>query len=339
MMLWYECKKLWNRYSIMVLLVLLCLVHVGMILQDEYVRKNLISSNIEMKITSGFWMNSIEQTKTMLYEQISFKYPDFPKENIEQAYDAVMKHTPQSIGGDQGFRLLYRSMHFWKMLLPIFLVFLLSPVFTQEKENQMDEIVMTCRYGTSVLQRTKLFAGILSALVIFLMFLTLSILIAIWMYGLQGSRQPVQDFMTNLTPYAWNHLQYLCMSCFLSCVAVLGITCFMSCLSFLMKQTHLVILTGFLCCIIPNFYQGDMQGFIQLFPSSLIDSNSFLSRYDVMSIAGTFIQRFYVAFLFTAILIICTLVLYKSKMIAYGKRHIRGKEGAFHDSGIDQKRV
>lgn len=313
-MVWYECKKLWNRYSIKVLFVLLCLVHVGMILQDEHVRKNLLSSNVETKITSEFWMNSVEQTKTMLYEQISFKHPDFPKESIDQAYDAVMKHTPQSMGGDQGFRLLYRSMHLWKMLLPILLVFLLSPLYTQEKENQMDEVIMTCKYGTSVLQRKKLYAGILSALVSFLVFLLLSISIAVLTIGMQGSKQPVQDFVTNLSPYAWNHLQYLCTCCFLSCVAVLGIACFMSCLSFLMKQTYLVILTGFLCCIIPNFYQGDMQGLLQLFSSSLINSNSFLSRYDVMSIAGTFIQRLYVTVLLTVmIIIICSRILCKSK--------------------------
>ena len=181
---------------------------------------------------------------------------------------------PLKIGNYAPWLDLYKVQGNVTILVSVIVILVCSLIFSDDKSKNMNQVLLTTKYGRNRLIKAKIGVAFLLTIVLFLVFQMVTYFVFSSMYDTSGWSSSIQ---TNLDlglfsfPLEWNHLQvyfwFLCLQ-FTGLLFTAGVTLLMSSLlnsplSVLSFSISLYLLPYFLAQI---FREGLAQKLLYLFP-------------------------------------------------------------------------
>ena len=157
------------------------------------------------KNNSDIYLTMIDRTKAG--DRLSVDEIDI-KSLAEKNFKTFNK--PLQLGNYVPWTELYRVMGNLYILIAIIVVLICSVIFSDDTSKNMNQILFTTKYGRSKSLISKLSAGLLASISIFVLVHVINIIIFICMHDTSGWKASIQaNFAMKLYdfPMAWNHLQ------------------------------------------------------------------------------------------------------------------------------------
>lgn len=157
------------------------------------------------KNNSDIYLTMIDRTKAG--NKLSVDEIDI-KSLAEKNFKTFNK--PLQLGNYVPWTELYRVIGNLYILIAIVVVLICSVIFSDDNSKNMNQILFTTKYGRSKSLISKLSAGILASINIFVLVQVINIIIFVCMHDVSGWKTSIQaNFAMKLYdfPMAWNHLQ------------------------------------------------------------------------------------------------------------------------------------
>lgn len=139
----------------------------------------------------------------------------------------------------------------------LFLLIAISPIFALEYSEKMDSLLLTSKYGKNKLIYAKIIAAFLLAIGSWLIIQMMNLSIVSWLFGLQGGRTFVQDWIYNSSPFPLTQLTYYFAVTFISLIGVLSFTSIVIIVSTKAKSPFISLLVSGMMLLFP--VMGDIS--------------------------------------------------------------------------------
>lgn len=177
------------------------------------------------------------------------------------------------------YRWGWSRLHAIQTVLPftvgLFLIVVLTPMFSNEYAKKTDSLLLSAKYGKSKLIIAKMIVAFLLAIVSWLLIQFINIVIIFSFFGVAGSKSFLQNWAVNPSPYAFTYLtSYLAVSA-ISFVGLLFLTSMILFISSRSKTPFTSLIAGAVVMLFPtvplDIFAGTMvQTILMFLPTNLL---------------------------------------------------------------------
>ena len=240
------------------------------------------------KNNSDIYLTMIDRTKAG--DRLSVDEIDI-KSLAEKNFKTFNK--PLQLGNYVPWTELYRVMGNLYILIAITVVLICSVIFSDDTSKNMNQILFTTKYGRSKSLISKLSAGLLASISIFVLVHVINIIIFICMHDTSGWKASIQaNFAMKLYdfPMAWNHLQVYLWFIILQFIGILFIVALSLLISSLVQTPLSAFATATGLYLLPAllmrlFEKNIIVKYLYFFPINQTDIKSFLGS----TVTGNFL--------------------------------------------------
>ena len=181
---------------------------------------------------------------------------------------------PLQLGNYVPWTELYKVTGYLSILISILAILVCSVVFSDDTSKNMNQMLLTTKYGRNKSPISKLLAGILVSISLFIVIHVINMIVFACMHDISGWKTSIQaNFSMKLYdfPMAWNHLQVYFWFLGLQLIGVLFIVALSLLVSSLVQTPLAAFATATGLYLLPNFLLKLVEGntiskYLYLFP-------------------------------------------------------------------------
>ena len=182
------------------------------------------------------------------------------------------------------------------ILLGAVIVICLSPVFSQEYSFQTDAIILTSKLGKSKLIVAKLLSSFLFTTAVYLFFAALNLGLYAAVYGLSGSKSPIQlEFFYSQSPYSLTFLEFYLSILGLSYIGLILLTAVTLLISSKGKSPFICVILSALVLYLPLIDLRETSYFaykiMSLFPVNMMNAADHFELGTLYNLSGIIITQ------------------------------------------------
>lgn len=182
------------------------------------------------------------------------------------------------------------------ILLGAVIVICLSPVFSQEYSFQTDAIILTSKLGKSKLIVAKLLSSFLFTTAVYLFFAALNLGLYAAVYGLSGSKSPIQlEFFYSQSPYSLTFLEFYLSILGLSYIGLILLTAVTLSISSKGKSPFICVILSALVLYLPLIDLRETSYFaykiMSLFPVNMMNAADHFELGTLYNLSGIIITQ------------------------------------------------
>lgn len=192
---------------------------------------------------------------------------------------------------DWGWSRLQAMQTVLPFTVGMFLLVVLSPLFSAEYAKRTDSLLLCSKYGKNKLIKAKILTGFLIAISIWLFLQTFNAVMVFSLFGIEGAKAFVQNWSVNPSPYAFTWLtSYLAVTA-MSFLGLLFLTSMILLLSSCCKNSFAALIIGVMITLLPTFpltiFSGDVIRRILMFhPEKVLIGSDQFKTFDAFYIGG-----------------------------------------------------
>jgi ABC-type transport system involved in multi-copper enzyme maturation permease subunit len=211
----------------------------------------------------------------------------------------------------------WSRLHAIQTVLPftigLFLIVVLSPMFSGEYSKKMDSLILSTKYGKNKLIQVKMITGFSIAICSWILIQFINIVFIFSLFGIEGSKAFIQNWAVNPGPYALNYLtSYLAVTA-ISFIGLLVLTSMILFISSRCKSSFISLVICSVIVLLPTV-QLDIianniaQKILMLSPTNILIGVHHFKTFDAVYLFGKVIMVPFVATIFAFILLILMLI-------------------------------
>lgn len=247
-------------------------------------------------------------------ERMQQRTPAFDTARIQQAYQKLENNWEEyRFGYNKGWIVLQEGPVFMLRTYSIMMIVLLSILFSQEHEMHVMETLLTTKNGRKIIQRVKVKAALISALLTWGGLLITHALLTIFFFGLGDGGTFVQDFIMNVCPYLLTAAQFFAIQVLICFCASIVIALCMTLISAYTKKSSTCIIIMVLLLLLPPFANNtSLQNLVLLHPSNIVSGRYLISALNYVYTGFTYVRAVYAAPVILILLsAVCMILLHK----------------------------
>lgn len=153
---------------------------------------------------------------------------------------------------DWGWTRLHAMQTVLPFTIGVFLLVLLSPLFSSEYAKGTHSHLLSAKYGKNKLIKAKIVSGFLIAVLSWLLIQIINVVLIFSLFGIEGAKSFVQNWSVNPSPYAFTCLtSYLAVTA-ISFLGLLLLTSMIMLISSRCKNAFLSLIIGALITLLPT---------------------------------------------------------------------------------------
>ena len=178
---------------------------------------------------------------------------DGKTKSIEEAYP---NHSSVILGYCDGWDKMLSSMgSVLSILMCLFVVITLSPVFSEEYSCHTDSVIYAARYGKTKLVTAKIIASLEAVVGIYLLFVLIHAVLYIGIYGVQGWNVSIQSSLHYASSaYPLTFLQMFLISVVLNLLGIVAITIITLFISAKLNAPVTSLIASCVVCFLPVLF-------------------------------------------------------------------------------------
>lgn len=210
----------------------------------------------------------------------------------------------------EGFEKFY-SYDFSSLLVILVLILGISPVFSSEKEIEMDILLNTTKLGRNKVNIAKILSAYSFIFFVSILFLVTDLIVHNNLYGLEGFTNPIysiKGFM--ISPLNVTIIEYLILSYIVKFLGFITLGTMMLIISSFFKNSVVPIILNIGISFF-FIYINEFLGYQVFNPLNLITNHTMFIEYDTINILQTPILDYYIKIgLCIILLVLMTIILY-----------------------------
>lgn len=273
--------------------------------------------------SSDFYKNRIEGLENYLNANDTLSVSQ--KEYYRKQYKE--NKTPWYYSYQQGWQVLANSLSVLQIFTVVVISLLLASIFSYEEKTGAKQIVMSSYKGKSKGVVSKISAGLLLTLGLYIFVVGIYMLIILSVFGFEGAFDPVQTnfFIGWKSPWNISNIQaigILFISGLIGALIFSSITMF---ISYKTKSTVMASTVSFLLILLPDWLtnfisDSSMVTWLKLFPDQLLNAKTNLTGFTFLEIQGHMISPLTIMNVaYVVLTIILLMIIYVSAKKEYVK--------------------
>lgn len=249
----------------------------------RFVKQDILNSRAfqrleDPEVASNFYM-SADRAGKEIAEYYRETYEGQKGEALASKAEEMYGYLSNEYEAYYDYRWGWSRLHAIQTVLPftvgLFLIVVLTPMFSNEYAKKTDSLLLSAKYGKSKLIIAKMIVAFLLAIVSWLLIQFINIVIIFSFFGVAGSKSFLQNWAVNPSPYAFTYLtSYLAVSA-ISFVGLLFLTSMILFISSRSKTPFTSLIAGAVVMLFPtvplDIFAGTMvQTILMFLPTNLL---------------------------------------------------------------------
>ena len=193
----------------------------------------------------------------------------------------------------------WSRLHAMQTVLPftigVFLLIVLSPLFSSEYAKKTDSLILSAKYGKSKLIKAKIVVGFLISVLSWLLIQIINAVLIFSLFGIEGAKSIVQNWALNPSPYAFTYLTSYLAVMAISFLGLLLLTSMVLLISARCKNSFLSLVIGTVITLLPTVhlavFSGDTVNKVLMFlPTKILVGVDHFKTFDAFYIFGKVIM-------------------------------------------------
>lgn len=267
-------------------------------LLEEYKNSNEFSVLSHAYEAAHFKENIVNAIKN-IKQQLLYRYPDLDTSIVDKTFANLLANNERfTFSMDYGYSIMEEALTIMIRSFVILMIVVLASLFTREQETNTLENILTTKNGRRKMQKCKLLAAFISAVLGWLIIIAVSLITIYITLGFDGGNMYVQDFYYNSCPYNLNSAQYLICILIISFLAAITIGACVALISAIVKKDSIAVILSIAMMLVPPFFNNNgqrLQDILYYHPSNMISGNYLLSYLNITKIGNHYIPSLYLA--------------------------------------------
>lgn len=271
-------------------------------LKESVLRSSEYQKYEDMEVSARFY-ESATKTGFAIAEDFKERYPGIKGEALAATTEKMYSYMAQDYTAYYNYKYGYeklRVMHTtYPLTIGLIILIALSPIFASEYSGKTDALLLTSKHGKKRLIYAKFKAGLLFAIISWVIIELINTLFVFGIYGTTGAEAYWQDWMIDWAPFPWSQLQITLVTIatsFLGAILLAGVVMFVSAFS---KNQFISLLIGGILLLLPTFRfafanSGIFQTIYKFLPANVLMATVEWQWFDLAYIFGKAVPIQYV---------------------------------------------
>lgn len=271
--------------------------------QWRFVKPEVLSSgqyeSLEDCLVASDFYKSADKTGKQVAQRYRSAFRGAKGEALASAAEKMYGYLSSGYKAYYDYNWGWSRLHAMQTVLPftvgVFLLVVLSPLFSLEYAKRTDSLLLSAKYGKGRLAKAKIAAGFIVAISSWLL---LQVLNALWifsLFGIEGARSFVQNWAVNPSPYAFTYFTSYLVVMAMSFLGLLLLTAMLLLISSLCKSSFVSLIIGAVITLLPTTHlsilTGDTAGkILMFFPTKILVGVDYFKTFDAFYIFGKVIM-------------------------------------------------
>ncbi|WP_294853432.1 ABC transporter permease [uncultured Oscillibacter sp.] len=249
-------------------------------------------------VASGFY-KSAEETGKQVAENYRSVYGGEKGEALASKAEKMYGYLSNGYKAYYDYNWGWSRLHAMQTAIPftigVFLLIVLSPLFSSEYANRTDSLLLSARYGKNLLIKAKIMTAFIIAIFSWLLIQIFNAILIFSLFGIEGAESFVQNWAVNPSPYAFTFLTSYFSVTALSFLGMLFLTSMILLISSLCKKSFISLVIGAVITLLPTTHLGILSGnvarkILMFFPTKIMIGIDYFKAFDAFYIFGKVIM-------------------------------------------------
>lgn len=268
-------------------------------------------------VASGFYERA-DKTGKQVAEDYRITYGGEKGEALASKAEEMYGYLSNEYQAYYDYNWGWSRLHAMQTVLPftmgVFLLVVLSPLFSSEYAKRTDSLLLSAKYGKNKLIKAKIVLGFMIAVFLWLLIQIVDIALIFSSFGIEGAKSFVQNWAVNPSPYAFTCLTSYLAVMAMSFLGLLFLTSMILLISSRCKNAFLSLIIGTVITLLPTAHldiiSGDTANKILMFlPSNILIGVNYFKTFDALYLFGKVIMLPVVAAVVAVILSVLMVIL------------------------------
>jgi ABC-type transport system involved in multi-copper enzyme maturation permease subunit len=281
----------------------------------RFVKPAVLSSrafqSLEEPMTASDFYKSADKTGKEVAESYLSAYSGEKGEALAAKAKKMYGYLSSGYQAYYGYNWGWSRLHAMQTVLPftigVFLLVVLSPLFSSEYARRTDSLLLSAKYGKNELIKGKIVTGFMIAILSWLLIQILNIVLILSLFGTEGAKSFVQNWSVNPSPYAFTYLTSYLAVTVMSFLGVLFLTAMILLISSRCKNSFLSLIISTVIILLPTVplavFSGDtVSRVLMFFPTKILVGVDHFKTFEAFYVFGKVIMLPIAAAIVAAIL-------------------------------------
>lgn len=269
----------------------------------QFVKPEVLSSGEYESLEDPLVASDFYKSANKIGKQVAEQY----RSTFGGAKGEALASTAEKMYGylNNGYKAYYdynwgwSRLHAMQTVLPftvgVFLLVVLSPLFSLEYAKRTDSLLLSAKYGKNRLVKAKIAAGFMIAIFSWLLMQMFNAILIFSLFGIEGAKSFVQNWAVNPSPYAFTYLTSYLVVMAVSFLGLLFLTSMILLISSICKNSFVSLIIASVITLLPTTHlsilsSNTVSKILMFFPTKILIGVDYFKTFDAFYILGKVIM-------------------------------------------------